>query len=113
MRWRRIAGATAALLAGACAAPMQWTKAGATPDERQRDLSECRRQAWREGELPAGAAAPRAEVPSAVILGPGGAPSVVMAQPAGDPFAGWPRREREFAASCMRAKGYALEHIRK
>ncbi|MGQ0651905.1 MAG: hypothetical protein ACT4P4_06500 [Betaproteobacteria bacterium] len=95
-------------LASACApAPVHWTKAGAAGEEAERDLQECRSRAWREAELPP----PRREPPPVIHVspGPGGAPNVVLAQQAADPFEGWSAEQRRFADGCMRAKGYQLE----
>jgi hypothetical protein len=100
-----------ALVLLACAqVPMQWVKAGATPEQVRLDLAQCSREAWREAELPPPRAAPPEAAPT-VVVGPTGVPSVVFAPPSADPFEGWPEQERRYAASCMRSKGYELRRV--
>ena len=96
-------------LAAACASS-EWTKAGASREEAQRELLACRDRAWREAEMPA----PRREAPPVIHVtpGPGGAPQVSVLHPQADPFEGWPAEQRRFAETCMREKGYALTTAR-
>ena len=96
-------------LAASCAS-REWTKAGASSEEAQRELQACQARAWREAEVPA----PRRDPPPVIHVtpGPGGAPQVSVIHPQGDPFEGWPAEQRRYAEACMREKGYALTTAR-
>lgn len=106
---RKTAALASLALATACASP-EWSKAGASREEAQRELLACRDRAWREAEVPA----PRRDPPPVIHVtpGPGGAPQVSVLHPQADPFEGWPAEQRRFAEACMREKGYALTPAR-
>lgn len=108
---RRMFPALAAAAAlGACT-PMQWVKVDAGPAQLERDLAECRQQAWRESRLrawnwhypPFGPTAFRDATGRLHYVWP----YAPFADPWGDPFF----EESRLTQFCMRAKGYELRAI--
>jgi hypothetical protein len=98
---------TFALLASGCT-PMQWVRQGASPDELNQDLAQCRQEAWREAQW------------RSFLYRPFGATSMIdrfgrrhvfFYSPFGDPFGDSYIEESRLAHFCMRAKGYELVPI--
>jgi len=100
------------LLAGGCAS-VEWSKAGASAEERVADTRQCQQDAWRaatwqvlDRTYPYGGAW--------VYPDPLGRPVVGYPYaPYGDPFADRYMMEMRLADFCMRSKGYDLAEVKK
>ncbi len=109
---KRAALVLLSLLAAACT-PMEWIRADATPEQVAADMKACRQQAWREATWLSFNGYYR-------TYGP------FFYDPFGRPYHGWPYyspfadpwddrflQESRLTDFCMRAKGYALEPVKK
>jgi len=104
--------AVLALFVGGCAS-VEWSKAGASAEERAADTRACQQEAWRgatwqvlDRTYPYGGAW--------VSPDPLGRPVVGYPYaPYGDPFADRYMMEMRLADFCMRSKGYDLAEVKK
>jgi hypothetical protein len=100
---------SAAALLGACT-PMQWVKEGAALDEFDRDIVQCRQQAWREARMRSSFYRPMTPMVSRDAQG---RPFVLYAPSHQDPFGDPFLEESRLTQFCMHAKGYRLERIER
>lgn len=102
---RLLAAAALVSLAAGCT-PMQWVKADARPEEFERDMTECRQQAFREAHSrfwyrhPIGPTVFRDSLGRPFVVWPTG--------PFNDPFSDQFMEESRLTDFCMRAKGWDL-----
>jgi hypothetical protein len=97
----------AAALLGACT-PMQWVKEGTALEDFDRDIVQCRAQAWREARMRSAFHRPVTPMMSRDAQG---RPFVYYAPSYQDPFSDPFLEESRLAQFCMHAKGYRLEPI--
>jgi hypothetical protein len=88
--------------------PMQWVRPGASAEDFNQDIAQCRQDAWREAQWRSFMYRPFGPV---VAFDRFGRRHVLLYSPFGDPFGDPFIEESRLTHFCMRAKGYALVPI--
>lgn len=84
---------------------MQWVRQDSGPDMIERDLAQCRQDAWREAQWRSFMYRPFGP---AYVVDRFGRTRVIPYSPLGDPFGDTFVEESRLTHFCMRAKGYDL-----